>query len=358
MAYESAISRPRALGALFATLLVAACSTAPVKAPLPPTQQARDLQQTRQNAVEIGPLRDVVNAQQRLNRVIAPLLLANADLCKSHARNLLGFTAQNRHSFTPEFADAARVALGLDDRLQVTHVMPGSGAARAGLRAGDRLLMAEDKLLPDGDDAEKAARQILGPLVGTRASVKLTVQRGDAELAINVPLTRACSMRAAFGNTRNVNSYGDGSRILVTDGMLDFVRSDEELAYVLAKEMASNILGYPERLRQSAALDGMIDNLEKIRPDATLLLGTGGLKAVPQELDAAADRLSLYLLVRAGYGIDRTDDFWRRLGEHVPVTLLNGHTHLHPATAFRVAALQKAQEEIRAKQAAKKPLVP
>jgi hypothetical protein len=357
MAYATAFIRPRGIGAALALSALAACTTAPVK-PLPPTPAARDLQQTREHAVDIGPLREVVGAQQRLNRVIAPLLLANADLCKSHARNLLGFTAQNRHSFTAEFADAAHAALGLDERLQVTHVMPGSGAARAGLRNGDRLLMAEDKLLPQGDDAERAARQILGPLAGTRANVRLTVQRGDAELAINVPLTRACSMRAAFGNARNVNSYADGSRILVTAGMLDFVRSDEELAYVLAKEMAHNILGYPERMRLAATLDGIIDNLEKVRPDTTLLLGTGGLKPLPQDLDAAADRLSLYLLVRAGYGIDRADDFWRRLGEHVPVTLLNGHTAGHPATAFRVAALQKAQEEIHAKQAAKKPLVP
>ena len=41
----------------------------------------------------------MVALQDRLSKVSAPLLINNADLCKTYARNLLGFTAQNKYSY-------------------------------------------------------------------------------------------------------------------------------------------------------------------------------------------------------------------------------------------------------------------
>ena len=95
-----------------------------------------------------------------------------------------------------------------------------------------------------------------------------------------------------------------------------------------------------------------------VRPDTSMLIGSGGIKAMPQDLDAAADHLSLYLLARAGYKIDNAGDFWTRLASSYPSTVLNGYVANHPATAHRVAAIDKAVAEIKTRQSAKKPLVP
>jgi hypothetical protein len=309
-------------------------------------------------SAEMTGLRDLARRQRRLEKVTAPLLLANADLCRAHARNLLGFTAQNKYSFSSELADEASAALGLDEKLQVTNVMLNSGAARAGLRTGDRLLMADGKKIPQGPNAEHAAGAILGPLTKSRADIKLTVLRNNAELIVQVPLTRACGFRVALGNADNINSYADGQRVTLTRGMLDFVRSDEELAYVIAKDMAHNTLGHADKLRLSGTAGGIIDNLSNVHPDRALLTGSGGLKPMPQELDAAADRLALYMLVRAGFSIERAHQFWQRLADQVPATVLNGYTAQHPATAYRLAELDKSTAEIKAKLNAKKTLTP
>jgi predicted Zn-dependent protease len=79
---------------------------------------------------------------------------------------------------------------------------------------------------------------------------------------------------------------------------------------------------------------------------------------MPPELDAAADRLAVYLLVRAGYNVDGATAFWKRLATNVPATVLNGYGANHPGTAARVAAVEKAVAEVKLKQGGKKPLVP
>jgi hypothetical protein len=303
-------------------------------------------------------LRAMVLLQDRLTRVSAPLLINNADLCKNQARNLLGFTAQNRYSYPGEFSEAAHAVLGYGERLQVSSVLAGSGAARAGLRKGDGLVSVGGKALAGGPDAESQAAEVLGPLVSKQASLNMTIARNGNNQTLNVPVTRACAIRIHLGNSDNINSYADGQRVLITRGMMNFAQSDEAIAYVLAKDIAHNVLGHAGTMRNAATVGSMIDNLVRTKPDTSLLIGGGGIRAVPQELDAAADNLALYLLARAGYSIDRVKPFWQRLSAQYPATVLNGYTAIHPAVAHRLAAIDKSVADIKGKIAAKKPLVP
>ena len=73
----------------------------------------------------------MVALQDRLSKVSAPLLINNADLCKTYARNLLGFTAQNKYSYPGVYADAAQAALGYGEQMQVSGVLPGSGRSKS-----------------------------------------------------------------------------------------------------------------------------------------------------------------------------------------------------------------------------------
>jgi hypothetical protein len=357
--------RPAALGIALA-LLLSACSTTskgPEKPPAGIPQAQRPLAEeapvlTPRMAAAADALTKMAAMQDRLYRVAAPLLIQNADLCKAQARNLLGFTAKNRYSYPNEYNEAAHVAFGMGDRLQVTGVLAGSGAAKAGLKRGDGLVSAGGKSLPMGANASTLAGAIFGPLVANQAALAMQIERDGSTRSLSVPVTRACGFAVELGNSDNINSYADGSRILVTRGMLRMADSDEELAFVMAKGMAHNILGHPGAQRQTSANGSIIDNLINIHPDTSLLIGSGGLKATPQELDAAADNMALYLLARAGYKIDGYPKFWKELAATYPATVLNGYVANHPATAFRVAAMEKSIAEIKAKQAGQRPLVP
>lgn len=353
---------PRHL-ALLPAVLLAACAT--TVAPPPTTQQqAPAASETAPRPAVAGPtaeeqaLQALVAQQDRLYRVAAPLLTSNAQLCRGNARNLIGFTAKNRFSYSAEYTAAAQKLLGLDDSLQVMGVLPNSGAAQAGVQRGDKLIAVEDQPLPVGENAERQAATILAPLVTRRSSVKLTVARNGGNQSMNVPLTFACAFGIELGNTDNVTAYSDGHRVLISRGMLNFARTDDELAYVMAKEMAHNALAHAARQRMNATVGGIIDNLSRTRPDMSTMVGLSGVKPMPQNLDAVADRLSLYLLARAGYNIDGVVPFWQRMASQYPPSMLNAYTAMHPATAFRVTAMEKALRDIRTKQAANKPLLP
>jgi beta-barrel assembly-enhancing protease len=303
-------------------------------------------------------LRSRIALQDRLYRVAAPLLVNNTELCKGAARSLLGFTAKNKYSYSDEFIDAAQHALGLDDRLQVSGVLAGSGAAQVGIRRGDSLVTVADKPMPQGPNAERQAATLLAPLVNGHTSVKLMISRAGSDITLNVPLTPACAFGIELGLADNVNAYADGARVMITRGMLNFAASDDELAYVLAKEMAHNALRHPRRQKMNATIGGIIDNLIRMHPDLSAMAGTAGVKAMPPELDAAADRLALYMVARADYRFENALPFWQRLATKYPATVLNSYTAIHPAIAARFSAIEKAISEIKAKQAAKKPLVP
>lgn len=346
-------------------LLLSACVTPPPATgpdPTPPPKAEPAPEPTPQLPPRVAAAAETLSKmathQDRLYRVAAPLLINNADLCKSHARNLLGFTAKNRYSYPGEYNEAAHVALGMGERLQVTGVLTGSGAARAGLQRGDGLISAGGKALPTGPNASTNAGSVFGPLTSSRADIAMKIERDGQNRELSIPVTRACGFGVELGNADNVNSYADGGRVMVTRGMINFVQSDQELAYLMAKGMAHNILGHANAQRNASTIGSIIDNLMSVRPDTSMLIGSGGIRAMSADMDAAADQLSLYLLVRAGYSIDGVVPFWKRLAASYPSTVLNGYVANHPGTGQRVAALEKGIAEVKAKQSAKKPLVP
>jgi Peptidase family M48 len=360
---QSTPQRASAWCAAAAALLLSACTTVPLSQPSPPVAESG---QPAQEAPLVTPrmqaartaLSAMVDQQDRLYRVAAPLLINNVDLCRTAARGLLGFTAKNKWSYPGEYADAAAAVLGYDDALRVSGVLAGSGAARAGLRKGDVLVAAEGRALPTGAGAETAAAGVFAPLVSGRTQLSMTVGRSGGTQVLKVPVTRACAMRVDLGNADNVNSYADGGRIAVTRGMIDFAGSDEAIAYVLAKDIAHNVLGHPAVARNTAAIAAIIDNVTRVQPDQAQLAGSSNVKPLAANLEVAADTLALYMLARANYGVERYKAFWQRLAVQYPASVPNGYMAVHPNLAPRLAAIDKVVADIKAKQAAKKPLVP
>jgi len=353
--------RPALAGTSIA-LLLSACATQPTGPANPPARVVeRSVEApalTPQMSAAADTLTKIADMQARLYKAAAPLLIQNAELCKGQARNLLGFTAKNRWSYPGDYGEAAHVAFGMDERLQVTDVLAGSGAAKAGLQSGDVLLAAGGKPLPTGQHALSGASGIFGKIVASQPSLPMTVERRGSERQLTIPVTRACAFQIEVGNADNVNAYGDGTRVLVTRGMIGFTKDDDELAIVLASTMAHNMLGHAGAQRNQATIGSIIDNLKSITPDTSLLIGSGGIKAMPAEMDAAADRLGIYLAARAGYDVDDAPGFWKRLADRVPATVLNGYNANHPALAARLAATDKAIAEVKSKRAKKLALVP
>jgi predicted Zn-dependent protease len=144
---------------------------------------------------------------------------------------------------------------------------------------------------------------------------------------------------------------------MVTTGMLEAV-SDQELALILAREIAHNVLQHAQAMQMRATVAGVIDALLPTKPDLSSFAGSAGLKTMDEKFDQDADRLALYLLARAGLNPSNAIDTLERLAQRYPATVTSSYTALHPWTAERAGLMRSTLAEIRQKQASKKALVP
>ncbi len=343
-------SVPRLLIALPVALLLASCATGPERpAASAPGNLARF---STEQAFDT-----LLRRQDRVYRVITPLLVKNTALCKGSARPLLGFTAKNRYSYPPELRTAAESRLKLGDALQVLQVLDGSGAMRAGIRRGDVLQSIDGQPLPQGAQAETEAAKLLQPLMRNGGDLEVALVRNGLPVTANVVLTPACAFAIEIGNAPHVNAYTDGRRIMVTTGMLDLL-SDAELSIILAREVAHGSLRHARTMQNAATVAGVIDALLPPRPDLAGFAGSAGLKPMEDKLDQEADHLALYMLARAGLDPALAPRTLDKLAIAYPVTVTSGYTALHPWTTERASLMQATLAEIRQKQSAKKPLVP
>lgn len=292
--------------------------------------------------------------QDRLDRVAGTLQIANADLCRKQVRNLLGFSATNKYSYSLAMTSAASQVFGLGERLQVTNVIPGSGAQQAGLERGDILLTIEGKAVPQGPTAENETMKMLSPIVVKNTPIKMAVERNGVTKKLTISLTQACGFRVELGHTDNVNAYSDGQRILITRGMMRFAQQDHELAYVIAKEMAHNVLNHAHTLQTTEANKKIIDNLIQVTPSPTV----AGKPAKPmtKQFDLDSDTLGLAMALRAGYEIDSAVDFWTRFIRAYPASDPTSYTASHPDSRARLEWMPKSVARIKSAEKRKKDL--
>ena len=325
--------------------LTACTVTAPVKESKSVVQEATIPVQRPKSVVVVTParLRALARMQRRLDDVAAPLLRKNTLACKRNVRNLLGFSAQNQYSYSGDWFEMAGTTLGLGQALQIIHVMPRSGAASVGLRRGDRLLEIAGKPLPQGRDAEYRASALLAPHVLGQSKLPISIQRDGKQIKYKLALTPACGFGVELGNADEANLLVDGRRIMVTRGMMKLARTDSELAAVIAKGMAHNILLHPQELKMTEAVRGLMNDL-RVGASEDAYSDAPRLASMPGEMDGLADRLSLYLLARVGYDFHAAPSFWNRVANS---SAAKSFTALHPATDARIAAMEKTLRDIK-----------
>lgn len=259
---------------------------------------------------------------------------------KQHCGPLLPLTGMFLH-YLPEYegpnrAEAVKL-YGVDRGPGVLSVVGASPAARAGLAAGDVLLAINDIPLPTGDALARAGSitKWRTAAAGVQTLVEEQLRIGPARLKLlreGRPLTlmlhpeMGCPIRARLARSNQANAFADGRTVIMTTRLLDFVRSDDELAVVLGHEAAHNILAHPARLEAEKVPKGFLANFGK---------NAGRLRATEEE----ADRLGLKLTWAAGYDVSAAIPFWRRLYrtyDPIPTPKLFNR---HPSLAARERAV-------------------
>ena len=172
-------------------------------------------------------------------------------------------------------------------------------------------------------------------------------------------LGRFCSFRIELGDAHQANAFASGrDRITFTMGLLRLVSNEDELAAIMAHEVAHHILGHIGatgwRIQLGAIagslLGGVVADLLGVDLGFRRLGAEAGARAgdltfsKAQERDA--DYLGAWIASGAGFDLERAATIWAKF------TRLSGSTvtsilDSHPAGPERLALWRRAAEEIK-----------
>ena len=266
----------------------------------------------------------------------------NADKCPKLWASL-GVSLHHVSQYEPAYRAAAQAAFGLGDTYpSLLAVADGSPASAAGLKPNDTLRAVNGADLADKGggqasaasyDAVSAAMAALEALPEQGAAV-LSIDRGGQRLEVSVTPQNVCRSRVELAPGNAINANANGLVAQISGRLVDWVESDDELALVIAHEMAHNLMDHPKRLNKQSALSGLATSL-----------GLAGKAQRQMELEA--DRVGIIMAAGAGYKYKIAPDFWAKLNSNSPLASFLASTH--PTTRARRENAQRVVDELNTK---------
>jgi len=303
---------------------------------------------------------------QRLEDVAFRLEVANSDLCPTK-RARVGADFANADTFEPQIRNVEVRLLNLGYSLQVTHVIPHSPAAEAGVQVGDELVSLNGVAAPGGPKArERLSAQFIEALARNPSRATLVVRRAGQTQTIDLTPVLACDYDVQIADTsQELNAWADGKHIFVTRPMMKLAVTDEELALVVAHELAHNAKGHMNAKMRNSGLAGLGGAALDILAAAggvntggafTKAAMKAGANYSSPEFEAEADYVGMYFLARAGYQTDGVENFWREMAVEHPQAIFVKTDH--PTTPSRFLAIAATNQEIAKKRTAGAAILP
>lgn len=177
----------------------------------------------------------------------------------------------------------------------------------------------------------------------------LQIDRVSRRLLQAIPNPPKVSFILAAGES-SVNAGTTFGKIIIAEGMVRFVRSDDELAMILGHELAHLTQGHVSRGAMNNTLLGIGSIIAgSFIPGgdaATSMVGQLFLNHFNQDQEREADQVGLRYAYDAGYDPQAAAQVMRRMAEEVPETDSAGFFSSHPSSTERFAALQREAEAL------------
>ena len=335
-------------------ILVSGCLETP-KGKLPSINQAEiDMEAERQKRLSYAKYIDQMSLVKSIGFKINSL---NADICNKTDFNS-GLTFANENVIGLKIAKFFPSKINLGSQVSIINIVKNSPADKAGLALGDIILEVEGYTFPEGRNALKKISKHFRNIEEKKIK-KIKIDRNGEILTFDINQTKICNYPIIFTQDKIVNAYADGKSIIMTQGMVDYARDDNEIAMVIAHELAHNDRGHLDAVKKNTLIMGSIGFVLDLMTiyysggtaggDAqnTEMWSKIGRNAYSVEFEKDADYGGVYYAYRAGYDISQVKNFWERIGSENPKQIAISSTH--PATSERYLQIDKTVKEINKK---------
>lgn len=345
----------RHLVVLISLLLAAACTTTTKTASAPTERVKVEEQFQRELAVRAS-----YDLETRLDSVGNKALHAAVASCRDKISYGIGMYSGSSFMYGKDKEAAEKVlAPFVDEYVRVNHVMPGLAGDKAGFKRGDIILSVNGIEIPKGKNGPDAVAKAFGEIKADSV-YEIVHERDGKKLKTTLRPQPKCGYALVLGPGNEVNAYADGKRIIVSRGMMMFARDDTELSFVIAHELAHNVMSHIDAKTTNYIAGSVLDVIVSTGTGVGTqgAFGRMGAQAFSQDFEREADYVGLYILANAGMDIEKAPAFWRRMAALNPGSIASNHAATHPATPERFVAMEEAIKEIRRKQKEGLPLKP
>ncbi|MDD5552799.1 MAG: M48 family metallopeptidase [Candidatus Omnitrophica bacterium] len=237
----------------------------------------------------------------------------------------------------------------------IVGVKEKSPAGSAGLKPGDLLVSLKNKKVPTMAHLSGVLNKLkIGEKVAIeikRGQEMLTLESQIAETPLNIPISMV--------EDQQVNAATDGKMIVVTQGLMNFAKSDDEIAAVICHELAHSVRGHIAKA-QGGQILGLIAALalgtvaEAHAPGSgnAVAKGVGGIGDIfnatySRDLEREADYFGTKFFYYAGYDPDIFATVEERFAIEIPATMVQNYLSTHPSSPERVVRIRKIIEELK-----------
>lgn len=271
---------------------------------------------------------DLIAKDLRLATIGYHLAKGSADFCRNKWRNP-GWVLHDERQY-PDLG-LARRAFTFRQPISIAALVADGPGEQAGLAAGDGLFGADGSVVwydprpaksgPSSERIDGLRDELITRLSeGQPFAFQIDTASGRRDVALDPPAICASDFWVDVRPKRDAGA--DGARVRVTSGLMEYVLDDDELAAVVAHEMAHNLLDHRPRIEGTKS----------------------GKTKVIKATEAEADRLSVWLMANAGYDPEAAITFWERFGKATGLGIFSAPTHYRWQT--RVAMLRAEMDQM------------
>lgn len=264
----------------------------------------------------------LLDVDRRLAGIAWRLTTANAALCRDQ-QPATGAVLHAADQYPPEL----RAAFPAPVAVEV--VVPDTPAARAGVSDADGLIAVAGQDVPApaiGDAMTSATRDAAEAMIAARsptAPLPLTLRRDGVVRQVTVSPVAGCRVQIEVLTGNKLGASSDG-RVIQVGGALFTRFGDDQIAVVVAHELAHAILRHRIRLEAAGVKWGLLAEFGR---NARLF----------RQTETEADLLGAYLLYNAGWDPQLAVDFWRDYGSGIDGGMF--HSRTHPSSGARAKAI-------------------